>query len=146
MNSILPLAVLGRLSPNPCLLPRVPSRVCAGFPSPAEDLGAERIDLTRELITHPETTFLVRVQGESMRDAGIRDGDVLVVDRALKPQNNTVVVAVVDGEFTVKTLRPAAGHFRLQAANPAYPDIVPREGQVVEVWGVVTAAIRKFPV
>lgn len=146
MNSILPPLLLGQVAASPCLVPRVSNRVCAGFPSPAEDLGAERIDLTRELIAHPEATFLVRVKGESMRDAGILDGDVLIVDRALKPQNSMVVVAVVDGEFTVKTFRTSAGRFRLQAANPAYPDIVPHAGQVVEIWGVVTAAIHQFPV
>ena len=82
MNSISKLSLLGQVAASPCLLPRVPSRVCAGFPSPAEDLGAERIDLTRELVTHPDATFLVRVQGDSMRGAGIFDSDVLVVNRA----------------------------------------------------------------
>jgi DNA polymerase V len=124
----------------------VPNRVCAGFPSPAEDLGAERIDLTKELITHPQATFLLRVSGDSMRDAGIFDNDILVVNKAIKPRNNLVVVAVVDGEFTVKRLYQRAGRFKLQAANPTYPDIVPKEGQTVEIWGVVTASIKQFTV
>nr|WP_233584985.1 translesion error-prone DNA polymerase V autoproteolytic subunit [Aquabacterium soli] len=120
--------------------------VWAGFPSPAADLGAKRIDLTAELIVHPQATYLLRVKGDSMKDAHIFDGDVLVVDRAVKPVHGHIVVAVVDGEFTVKYLYMRNGRFRLRAANATYPDIVPREGQTVEVWGVVRHAIRHFPV
>lgn len=129
---------------TPSWLPLVGDCVHAGFPSPAEDFAAKRIDLTAELITHPQATFLVRVSGDSMIEAGISDGDVLVVDRALKPEHGNVVVAVVDGEFTVKSLHQRYGKFKLRAANPTYPDIVPREGQTVEVWGVVTASIKRF--
>lgn len=128
-----------------CLLALVGS-VCAGFPSPADDFSAKRIDLTAELITHPQATFLLKVSGESMRDAGIFDGDMLVVNRAIKPRHNQVVVAVVDGEFTVKTLFQRAGRTRLKPANVTFPDIVPHEGQTLEVWGVVTAAIKRFQV
>ena len=124
----------------------VPNRVCAGFPSPAEDLGAERIDLTKELITHPQATFLLRVSVDSMRDLGIFDNDILVVNKAIKPRNNLVVVAVVDGEFTVKRLDQRARRIKRQAANPTYPDIVPKEGQTVEIWGVVTASIQQCTV
>lgn len=134
------------ITASPCLLDLAPNRVCAGFPSPAEDLGAQRIDLTKELITHPQATFLLRVSGDSMRDAGIFDNDILVIDKAVKPRNNMVVVAVVDGEFTVKRLYQRAGRIKLQAANPTYPDILPKEGQTVEIWGVVTASIKQFPV
>lgn len=92
------------ITASPCLLDLVPTRICAGFPSPAEDLGAERIDLSKVLITHPQATFLQRVSGHSMRDAGIFDNDILVIDRAIKPRHKMIVVAVVDGEFTVKQL------------------------------------------
>lgn len=124
----------------------LPNSVPCGFPSPAEDLGAERIDLLKILIRHPQATYLLRVSGHSMRDAGIDDGDVVVVDRAIKPRTGHVVVAVVDGEFTVKRLLQRAGSIRLQAANPTYPDIVPRDGQEVAVWGVVTNAIKQMRV
>ena len=121
------------------------SRVCAGFPSPAEDLGAQRIDLTQVLITHPQATYLLRAQGHSMMEAGIFDNDILVVNRAVKPRHKHIVVAVVDGEFTVKRLYQLGGRVKLQAANPTFPDIVPHDGQLLEVWGVVTACIKQFP-
>ena len=123
---------------------RLDDRVAAGFPSPAEDLGGQRVDLTRELVTHPQATFLLRARGHSMVGAGILDDDILVVDRALVPRHQHVVVAVIDGEFTVKTLWQRAGLVKLQPANPAYPEIVPAEGQILEIWGVVTAAIHQF--
>ena len=127
-----------------CSVLFVTERVQAGFPSPAQDIGATRIDLTRELIRHPQATFLVRVVGDSMREAGIDEGDTLLVDRALKPSHGCVVVAVVDGEFTVKHLHQRNGQIKLCAANPTYPNIVPREGQLIEVWGVVTTCIKRF--
>ena len=116
----------------------------AGFPSPAEDLGAKRIDLAARLIKHPQATFLMRARGDSMKDAGIFDGDVLLVDRAIPPRNGQVVVAVIDGEFVCKTLSMRAGRIKLRAANPGFPDIVPTDSQTVEVWGVVTASIKQF--
>lgn len=97
-----------------------------------------------ELVTHPQATFLLRVRGLSMIDAGLGDGDTIIVDRAIKPANGHIVVAVVDGEFTVKHLQIRAGHIKLKAANPTYPDISPKDGQTVEVWGVVTACIKQF--
>lgn len=118
--------------------------VTAGFPSPAEDHCAKRIDLIERLITHPQATYLMRVRGLSMMEAGIGDGDVVVVDRAIKPRNGQIVVAIVDGEFTVKYLSMRAGRVKLKAANPTFADIVPKEGQVVEVWGVVKAALKEF--
>ena len=127
-----------------CQILMVGDCVHAGFPNAAEDFAGKRIDLTAELITHPQATFMIRVSGESMIDAGIADGDVLIVDRALKPEHGSVVVAIVDGEFTVKYLHQRFGQFKLRAANPTYPDIIPREGQMVEVWGVVTASIKRF--
>lgn len=119
------------------------NRVAAGFPSPAEDLGAQRIDLSQLLITHPQATFFVRAMGHSMVEAGIADGDILVVDKAVKPRHNHIVVAIVDGEFTVKQLYQRSGRFKLKAANPTFPDILPKDGQTVEVWGVVVASIKR---
>jgi DNA polymerase V len=129
----------------PFILPLAGDRVQAGFPSPAEDFNCKRVDLTEQLVQHPMATFLLRVRGDSMREAGIHDGCVLVVDKAIRPAHGHVVVAVLDGgDFTVKYLHKRAGLVRLKAANPTFPDIVPREGQVLEIWGVVTASIKQF--
>ena len=81
-----------------------------------------------------------------MVEAGIFDNDILVVDRAIKPRHNHIVVAVVDGDFTVKRLYQRAGYIKLKAANPTFPDIVPRDGQTLEVRGVVTSSIKQFAV
>lgn len=118
--------------------------VQAGFPSPAEDYATKRIDLNDVLIRHPQSTFLMRVRGASMREAGIDDGDVVLVDRAITPAHGQVVVAVVDHEFTVKRLWKRGSRVKLQAANPTYPDISPKDGQTVEVWGVVTNCIKSM--
>jgi len=126
------------------VLPMPVAAVRAGFPSPAEDFAVNRLDLTQLLIKHPQATYLLRVAGASMREAGIDDGDTLVVDRAIKPRHGHIVVAVVDGEFTVKKLHMQAGRVRLKAANPTYPDIEPKDGQTVEVWGVVSSCIKRF--
>lgn len=116
--------------------------VQAGFPSPAEDHACKRIDLNEILVRHPQASFLLRVRGSSMRDAGIDDGDLVLVDKAIKPAHGQVVVAVVDGEFTVKRLYAKDGQIKLQASNKAFKDITPGDGQIVEVWGVVTHAIK----
>ena len=146
MNSILPRRTPVLISDAPLLAMLIRNRVCAGFPSPAEDLGAQRIDLTQMLVVHAQATYFLRASGQSMVEAGIFDNDILVVDRAVKPRHNHIVVAVVDGDFTVKRLYQRAGRTKLKAENPTFVDIVPKEGQTIEVWGVVTATIKKFPV
>ena len=118
--------------------------IAAGFPSPAEDHAVKRIDLDEVLIKHPLSTYLMRVRGASMREAGIDDGDVVLVDKVVKPVHGQVVVAVIDNEFTVKHLWMRGSNVKLQAANPTYPDIVPRDGQTIEVWGVVTTVIKRL--
>ncbi len=120
------------------------SNVRAGFPSPAEDFQAKRIDVLERLVKHPQATYSMTVRGESMREAGIFDGDVLLVDRAIKPAHGQIVVAVVDGDFTCKQLWHRGGRLKLKAANPTFADITPTEGQTVEVWGVVIASIKQF--
>jgi DNA polymerase V len=122
----------------------LPASVAAGFPSPADDHLVQRLDLMQQLMRHPQATFMLRVRGESMREAGIFDGDVLLVDRAITPRSGQIVVAVVDGDFVCKTLWQRAGRMKLKAANPTYPDISPQDGQTVEIWGVVVAAIKQF--
>ena len=121
----------------------VTARVAAGFASPAEDHQVERIDLMQQLVKHPQATFYIRVRGESMRDAGILDGSVVLVDRAITPADGQIVLAVIDGDFTCKTLRLGGEGLRLQAAHPDYPDIVPKDGQSVDIWGVVVATIHQ---
>ena len=144
MNSFLQSSSPTELAATSLVLPMPVAAVRAGFPSPAEDFAVNRLDLTQLLITHPQATFLLRVAGASMREAGIDDGDTLVVDRAIKPRHGHIVVAVVDGEFTVKQLYQRAGRMRLKAANPTFPDIEPKDGQTVEVWGVVSSCIKRF--
>lgn len=116
----------------------------AGFPSPAEDHLVRRCDLVDLLSTHPQATYFMRVRGDSMIGVGIHDNDIVAVNRALQPKHGSIVVASVDNEFTCKTLFQRNGRIRLVAANPAYPDIRPKEGQTIEVWGVVTAALTLF--
>jgi DNA polymerase V len=146
MNSIALASQPVLISDAPLLALLIRNRVCAGFPSPAEDLGARRIDLTQILVTHAQATYFLRASGHSMVEAGIFDNDILVVDRAIKPRNNHIVVAIVDGDFTVKQLYQRQGRIKLKAANPTFPDIVPKEGQTLEIWGVVTSSIKQFPV
>lgn len=146
MYSIISASKPTRISAAPLLVTFLKNRVCAGFPSPAEDLGGQRIDLTEMLVTHAQATFFLRASGHSMVEAGIFDKDIMVVDRAIKARHGHIVVAVVDGDFTVKRLYQRAGRIKLKAANPTFPDIVPKEGQTIEVWGVVTSSIKQFPV
>lgn len=120
------------------------NRVDAGFPSPAEDLGANHIDLGKLLISHPQATFFMRARGYSMVESGIFDNDILVVDRAIRPRHGHIVVAVVNGDFTVKLLHLNTGLIKLKAANPTFADIIPKEGQTLEIWGVVTSSIKQF--
>ena len=128
---------------TPCPLPLFATPVKAGFPSPADDYMEQKLDLNEHLIQHPAATFFVRVEGDSMRGAGINKGDILVVDRALEPTNGKIVVAVINGEFTVKRIRIMEGKICLEAENANYPPIRIEEGWDFEVWGVVTFSIHK---
>ena len=118
------------------------SRVPAGFPSPADDHIEGKLDLNEHLIRHPAATFFARAMGESMKDAGIFDGDLLVVDRSLTAQAEDIVIAVLHGELTVKRLKKPNGAWVLTAENPVFPDIQITESGC-EVWGVVTHSIRR---
>ena len=135
-----------KVLPEPITVWALLPTIQAGFPSPAEDLGAKRIDILEKLIKHPQATYQMTVRGESMRDAGIFDGDVILIDRAISPRNGHFVVAIVDNEFVCKKYWQRAGQVKLKAANPTYPDIVAKEGQTIEVWGVILTAFKKFPV
>ncbi|MFH2134741.1 MAG: translesion error-prone DNA polymerase V autoproteolytic subunit [Pseudomonadota bacterium] len=111
--------------------------VPAGFPSPADDYVEHRLSLDEHLIQHKESTFFMRVAGHSMRGMGIYDGDLLIVDRALPATDGCVVVAVLDGEFTLKQLCYTAQGKVLRAAHPDYPDIAIGDDQDFSIWGVV---------
>lgn len=122
----------------------VEGSVPAGFPSPAADFAVNRHDLNELLITHPDATFMWVARGQSMIDLGVADGDILVVNRALKAQHGDIVVAEVDGDFTVKQLWRQAGVVQLRAGNSTFPRIVLRDGQTMSVCGVVTSSITRF--
>lgn len=117
-------------------------RVPAGFPSPADDYIENTLDLNDFLIEHPAATFFVRVAGDSMTGAGINSGDILIVDRALTPRSGSIVVAILNGEFTVKRLSCVNGKIFLLPENPAYDPIEITEGSGFEVWGVVAHVIH----
>ncbi|MCZ4057919.1 translesion error-prone DNA polymerase V autoproteolytic subunit [Pantoea sp. LMR881] len=122
-------------------LPLYIERVSCGFPSPAQDYVEQRLDLNELLVHRPSATYFVRVSGDSMIDAGISDGDMLVVDSALKAEHGNIVVAAVDGEFTVKRLqlRP---FIQLIPMNSAYSPINIRSEEGLEIFGVVTFVIK----
>ena len=123
-------------------VPSVLVHVAAGFPSPADDYLEEPLDFNELLITHPAATFAVRVAGDSMLGAGIFPGDIAVVDRAVTARDGHVVLAVVDGEFTIKRLRQRNAEVWLEAENGEYQPIHISEGMQFEVWGVVRHSIR----
>ena len=124
-------------------LPLASASVQAGFPSPAEDHIDQSLDLNELLVQNPAATFFVRVQGDSMRDASILNGDILVVDRSLTAADNQIVVALLDGEFTVKRLRRKKDRIFLVAENAAFAPIEIRENQELTIWGVVTSIIHQ---
>ena len=145
---------------------RVAGSVVAGFPSPAEQYLEPPLDLNALLVKRPAATYFVRVEGDSMIGAGIREGDLLVVDRSLTPANGDIIIAAVDGEFTVKTLRVLGNReqgmgnrgergnreqgmgnsvrYVLEPANPNYPSIEIRKGNHLDCFGVVTSVIHQF--
>ena len=143
MNSIPATAQLAAFEPPQMFIALVQGTVPAGFPSPADDFLVKRLDLN-DLITHPAATFMWRASGFSMIEAGIDDGDLLVVDRALTPLHMNIVVAQVDGEFTVKYLFKRGGRVKLMPANPTFPEITFRDGQQLMITGVVMFAIKHF--
>lgn len=118
-------------------------RISAGFPSPASDYVENNLDLNDLMVLHPAATFFVRVSGDSMRDAGILEGDYLVIDRSLKVAQNDIVIAVVDGELTVKRFFRNGSMIELRPENVAYPAIQMQAGMELLIWGVVTGVVRK---
>jgi DNA polymerase V len=128
VNSSIPLFELG---------------IKAGFPSPAEEEMSKPLNLNDHLIPHPASTFFIRVVGDSMNGAGIFSGDLLIVDKSLKASSGKIVVALLNGEFTVKRLVLQKSQILLQAENPKYPTIKINESEDFSVWGVVSYVIHK---
>ena len=120
------------------------SSINAGFPSPAEDYVDVSLNLNDYLVKHPSSTFYIYVKGDSMIGSGIYDGDLMVVDRSLEPQSNNVVVAVIDGEFTVKKIYKKNNQIYLLPDNKNYQPIHIKEGMDFQVWGIVTHSIHHF--
>jgi DNA polymerase V len=116
----------------------------AGFPSPARDYMEESIDLNKELIRNPNWTFIGRVKGQSMRDAGIDESDLVVIDRSLEGTHGRIALCALDGGLTIKRLHMAKDQLYLMPANPAYKPIKVTEEQNFSVWGVVTYVIKKL--
>lgn len=133
-----------QISQDPISIQMSGAPVSAGFPIPQEAEHGSRVSLDEHLFINKNSSFLFRVVGDSMVDAGIFEDDRIIVDKSLAPQHNDIVLAVVDGEFTVKRLFMKNGIVRLIPENPKYKPIDFDEGQQLQVWGVVTTALRKL--
>lgn len=123
-------------------LPLVSQGISAGFPSPALDFIDLSIDLNKHLIKHPSATFFGRVKGDSLKNAGISNGDLLVIDKSLEPVNGKIAVCFIDGEFTAKRIRIAKNEIILMPENENYQPIRVTEENDFIIWGVVTHVIK----
>lgn len=119
-------------------------RMSAGFPSPAADYAEDGLDLNDYLIRNKPATFMFTVRGDSMIGASIEEGDKVIVDRALTPKSRDIIVAVVDGEYTIKRLYKYRGRVELRPENPNYPSIVLKDGADLQTWGVVVGVVRRY--
>ena len=127
------------------LIPYLLSRISAGFPSPADDYIENNLSLSELLIRNQLSTFLMKTSGDSMMDVGINDGDILVVDRSIEAKNRDIVIAILEGNLTVKRiLFKTNGLVVLKSENTAYQDIKIPESADLEIWGVVTSVIHQF--
>jgi len=134
-------STLGEEMPN---LQFFENRIQAGFPSPAQHEYADSIDLNKALISNPAATFCARVMGDSMVEAGINEGDLLVIDRSLTPHDGCIAVCFVDGEFTVKRLSIRPDGIYLTPANASYPELAVSQDSNFTVWGVVSFIVKKL--
>ena len=125
-------------------IPLLSSLISAGFPSPADDYTEENIDLNDILITNPSSTFFLRVKGDSMINSGIQDEDLIIVDKSLIAKQGNIVIAILDGDFTVKTLAKKNNTFYLKAENNNYPDFNFSNYSDVQIWGVVIYVIHNL--
>ena len=118
--------------------------ISAGFPSPADDFKEVRISLDKELINNEESTFYARVSGNSMEGAGILDGDLLIIDRSIEPENNKIGICFLDGEFTVKRIIKKGDNLYLKPENKNFNEIKIKEEDELVIWGIVTYVIKKL--
>jgi len=125
-------------------IPLLNDSVSAGFPSPADDYTEENIDLNEHLISNPFSTFFLRVKGDSMINAGIRDKDLIIVDKSLTAKPGNIVIAMIDGEFTIKRLSIKNDELYLKAENNNYPNFRFKNHIDVQIWGVVIYSIHSF--
>ncbi len=123
-------------------IPLLSSSVSAGFPSPADDYVEDNIDLNEYLIKNPFSTFFLRVKGDSMVDSGIQNDDLIVVDKSLTPKLGSIVIAMIDGEFTVKRLARKNDELYLKSENHDYPDLSFKNHYDIQIWGVVIYSIH----
>jgi DNA polymerase V len=135
---------LPALGIKPIHVPLFSHKVTAGFPSPADDYIEGRLSLDEHLVPHKDSTFFVRAKGNSMVGAGIFDNDLLVVDKSLTPSSGDIVIAIVDGELTVKRFIQRDGKVILKPENPRFKELELKEGQELQVWGVVTSTVKRF--
>lgn len=129
---------------NISLTPLMNSNISAGFPSPAGDYAEEKLDLNRFLIQHPVATYFLRVSGDSMKDAGIIDGDILIVDRSLPPLNHKIIIAELNGELTVKRLKLDQGQTYLMPENENFHPLLISPQDDFMIWGVVSGSFRRY--
>ena len=125
-------------------LPFIANGIKAGFPSPAADFDESKISLDNVLVKNREATFYAKASGTSMIGAGIDDGDIMVIDRSLEPQNNKIAVCFIDGEFTVKRIKVEEDCVYLMPENKTYQPIKVTEENVLIIWGIVTYVIKKL--
>lgn len=123
-------------------LPLILSHIPAGFPSPADDYVEQSLDLNKFLIKHPAATFFVRVEGESMTGAGIKSGDLIIVDRALQAHDNAIILALINGEFTIKRIKKIKNKLFLVPENQKFKELEITPDMSFEIWGVVTFVIH----
>lgn len=124
-------------------LPLFTAKISAGFPSPADDFIEKKLDLNEFLIKHPSSTFFVKVEGESMINAGIHNGDILIVDRAEELHDNKIIIAMLGGEFTVKRIKKSGKKLFLVPENPDFKAVEVTPDMEFEVWGIVNYVIHK---
>lgn len=153
MSALLPVSPRSTLSQEPSVVSQVPTqsrirlmshRISAGFPSPAADYAEDGLDLNDYLVRNKPASFMFTVKGDSMMNAGIVEGDKVIVDRSVNAKSKDIVVAVVNGEYTIKRLYKTASKVELRPENSAYQPIVFKEGSELEIWGVVVGVVRRY--
>ena len=125
-------------------IPLLSDSISAGFPSPADDYTEENIDLNEHLISNPFSTFFLRVKGDSMINSGIKDKDLIIVDKSLKARPGNIIIAMIDGEFTIKRLSIKNNELYLKAENSNYPEFRFKNHIDVQIWGVVIYSIHSY--